>query len=46
MESSDGLVLAVERLASVQNRYDAEHSDSTGTSSGDDGASADKGDYA
>lgn len=30
-------MLAVERLSVVQNRYDAVHSDSTGTSTGDDG---------
>jgi hypothetical protein len=32
----DNLVLAVDRLSIVQNRYDAMHSDSTGTSTGDD----------
>jgi hypothetical protein len=32
----DNLVLTVERLSVVQNRYDAVHSDATGTSTGDD----------
>jgi hypothetical protein len=41
MAEQDDLVLAVETLSIVQDRYDAAHSDPTGTSSGDDGESAD-----
>lgn len=36
------LLLAVENLAQVHDRYDSAHSDSTGTSTGDDGENADK----
>lgn len=32
----DDLVIAVQALSTVQNRYGAMHSDSTGTSTGDD----------
>jgi hypothetical protein len=42
----DDLVVTVQRLGTIQNRYDVNHSDSTGTSLGDDGETADKGDYA
>ena len=42
----DDLIVTVERLSTIQNRYDANHSDATGTSTGDDGENADKGDYA
>lgn len=42
MADQDDLVLAVESLSIVHDRYDAEHSDPTGTSSGDDGESADQ----
>lgn len=42
----DDLIVTVTRLSTIQNRYDANHSDSTGTSLGDDGDNADKGDYA
>ena len=43
MEQSKQLVVNVERLTQVQARYaDAAHSDSTGTSTGDDGENADK----
>lgn len=42
MANEDDLVLAVESLSGVHNRYDAEHSDPTGTSSGDDGETADQ----
>jgi hypothetical protein len=42
VEQSNRLVLNVERLTQVQARYaNAAHSDSTGTSSGDDGENAD-----
>lgn len=40
------LVVMVERLSTVQNRYDAMHSDSSGTSTGDDGENSDKGHHA
>jgi hypothetical protein len=39
----DELVLAVERLGVVQDRYGVAQSDSSGTSLGDDGENADKG---
>lgn len=42
MADPDELVLAVEQLVVVQDRYDAQHSDPTGTSAGDDGESADR----
>lgn len=43
VEKSRRLVLNVEHLTDVQERYaDAAHSDSTGTSTGDDGENADK----
>jgi hypothetical protein len=42
----DDLVVTVERLTTIQNRYDVNHSDQTGTGNGDDGENADKGDYA
>lgn len=42
MITPDPLVLAVENLEQVHNRYDFAHSDSTGTSTGDDGEGADK----
>ncbi|WP_186763298.1 hypothetical protein [Lentzea tibetensis] len=43
MEKKKELVLNVERLTQVQARYaDAAHSDSTGTSTGDDGENRDK----
>jgi len=35
------LVVAVEELSSVHDRFDAEHSDPTGTSVGDDGENRD-----
>lgn len=40
------LVVTVELLNTVQNRYDVMHSDSSGTSTGDDGENADKGHHA
>jgi hypothetical protein len=44
VDKSGQLVINVENLATVQNRYaSAAHSDSTGTSTGDDGESADRG---
>ena len=39
--SSDTLVRTVDRLAMVQDRFDSQHSDPTGTSAGDDGENAD-----
>lgn len=39
--SADPLVLAVDRLTVVQDRFDSQHSDPTGTSAGDDGENAD-----
>lgn len=42
----DDLVVTVQRLSTIQNRYDVNHSDSTGTSTGDDGENADKGHHA
>ncbi|SBW24699.1 hypothetical protein FDG2_4260 [Candidatus Protofrankia californiensis] len=42
MGNDDALVIVVEQLAVVHDRYDAEYSDSTGTSTGDDGENADK----
>lgn len=43
MQNNTQLVLNVERLTQVQMRHaDAAHSDSTGTSTGDDGENADK----
>lgn len=41
MDDYDELVLAVEQLTVVQNRYDSQFSDDTGTSTGDDGENAD-----
>ncbi len=41
MDDHDELVLAVEELVVVQDRYDAQFSDDTGTSTGDDGDSRD-----
>lgn len=41
MDDDDELVLAVEQLVVVQDRYDAQYSDDTGTSTGDDGDSRD-----
>lgn len=41
MGDHDELVLAVEQLVVVQDRYDAQHSDPTGTSAGDDGDNRD-----
>lgn len=37
----DDLLLAVEALTVVHDRYDSEHSDPTGTSVGDDGENRD-----
>src|SRR5262249_51198448 len=49
LSTSDGvdndLVVAVEKLSVVHNRYDAQYSDSSGTSTGDDGEDADKLNY-
>lgn len=42
MDDHDELVLAVEHLVVVQDRYDSQFSDDTGTSTGDDGENADK----
>lgn len=39
--STDTLVLTIDRLVMVQDRFDAQHSDPTGTSAGDDGENAD-----
>lgn len=39
--SSDTLVRTVDRLAMIQDRFDSQHSDPTGTSAGDDGENAD-----
>ncbi|MGH3695279.1 MAG: hypothetical protein ACRDRX_15055 [Pseudonocardiaceae bacterium] len=41
MDDHDELVLAVEQLVVVQDRFDVQHSDPTGTSAGDDGDNAD-----
>lgn len=41
MDGDDELVLAVEELVVIQDRYDVQHSDPTGTSGGDDGDSRD-----
>lgn len=41
MDNHEDLVLTVEQLAVVQDRYDAQHSDPTGTSAGDDGDNRD-----
>jgi hypothetical protein len=45
MENTDDLVLAVEKLSVVHDRYDRAHSDSTGTSLGDDGENRDNSGY-
>jgi len=37
----EDLAIVVDSLSKVQNRFDAEHSDPTGTSAGDDGHSSD-----
>ena len=37
----DSLVRTVDRLVMVQDRFDSQHSDPTGTSAGDDGENAD-----
>lgn len=37
----EALIRAVDRLAMVQDRFDSQHSDPTGTSAGDDGENAD-----
>lgn len=39
--TDDDLIVTVERLSVVHDRYDAQFSDSTGTSTGDDGENAD-----
>lgn len=39
---TNSLLLAVEDLEQVHDRYDFAHSDSTGTSTGDDGENADR----
>jgi len=39
--TDSSLVIAVEHLSQVHNRFDAEHSDPTGTSAGDDGDAKD-----
>lgn len=41
MDDDDELVLAVEELVVIQDRYDVQHSDPTGTSTGDDGEGGD-----
>ncbi|MEU9373793.1 hypothetical protein AB0D94_08500 [Streptomyces sp. NPDC048255] len=38
---SSGLLIAVEHLARVQDRFDTQESDPTGTSAGDDGENRD-----
>jgi hypothetical protein len=38
---TDDLLLAVETLTAVHDRFDAAHSDPTGTSAGDDGENRD-----
>jgi hypothetical protein len=39
--TTESLLRTVERLEIVQDRFDAQHSDPTGTSAGDDGENAD-----
>jgi hypothetical protein len=39
--STESLLRTVERLEVIQDRFDAQHSDPTGTSVGDDGENAD-----
>jgi hypothetical protein len=41
LETTDDLLLAVETLAVVHDRFDSDFSDSTGTSAGDDGDNKD-----
>lgn len=41
MMSADSLIRSVDRLAMIQDRFDSQHSDPTGTSAGDDGENAD-----
>ncbi|WP_344971719.1 hypothetical protein [Salinactinospora qingdaonensis] len=41
MSDQDELLVAVEYLAAAHDRFDAEHSDPTGTSVGDDGENRD-----
>jgi hypothetical protein len=41
MDDDSDLLIAVEQLAAVHDRFDVEHSDPTGTSAGDDGSNAD-----
>lgn len=40
-ETDSDLIVAVEQLSVVHDRYDAQHSDPTGTSTGDDGENRD-----
>jgi hypothetical protein len=41
MDDDSDLLIAVEQLEAVHDRFDVEHSDPTGTSVGDDGSNAD-----
>ncbi|MEU4922226.1 hypothetical protein AB0G29_23090 [Streptomyces parvus] len=40
-DAAPGLLIAVEHLARVQDRFDTQESDPTGTSAGDDGENRD-----
>lgn len=41
MAEPDDLVVAVQQLSVIQNRFDTAHSDPTGDGAGDDGSTAD-----